>query len=64
MLKKIDLLQKFHVKFITDETGRKQSVILRFKDYQDLLEDYQNLALIASRKDDEYISLENALKSV
>ena len=37
------------IRFLVDETGRKQSVVLPIKEYQDRLED---LALIAERKDE------------
>ena len=38
------------IRFLVDENGRKKSVVLPMKDYQDLLEDLADLALIAERK--------------
>jgi hypothetical protein len=39
------------IRFLVDEKGRKQSVVLPIKVYQELLEDLADLALIAQRKD-------------
>ncbi len=38
------------IRFLVDENGRKESVVLPVKEYQDLLEDLADLALIAERK--------------
>lgn len=40
------------VRFLVDEKGRKQSVVLPIKEYQELIEDLADLALIADRKDE------------
>ena len=45
-------------KFIIDEKGEKQAVILDVKYYRRLLEDLTDLRIIAERKDEEVISLE------
>jgi hypothetical protein len=37
------------IRFLVDEKGRKQSVVLPIKEYQELLEDLADLALIAER---------------
>jgi hypothetical protein len=38
------------IRFLVDERGRKQSVMLPIKEYWELLEDLADLALIAERK--------------
>lgn len=38
--------------FIVDETGRKKGVVLTLKEYRELLEDLDDLATIAERKDE------------
>ena len=45
-------------KFIINEKGEKQAVILDVKYYRRLLEDLTDLRIIAERKDEEAISLE------
>lgn len=42
-------------KFITDESGRKVSVILSYRKYQQLMRDLHDLAVIAERRDEESI---------
>lgn len=49
-------------KFIVDESGVKRAVILPVKDYEELLEDIHDLAVIAERKDEPTISFEELKK--
>lgn len=46
-----------NTQFIVDESGRKTAVILPVEDYEELLEDIHDLAIIAERKDEPVISL-------
>lgn len=48
--------------FIVDESGVKKAVILTVEDYEELLEDIHDLAIIAERKDDPLISFEELKK--
>ena len=48
--------------FIVDESGKKTSVILSLEDYEELLEDIHDLTVIAERKDEPTISLEELKK--
>ena len=48
--------------FIVDEAGKKTAVILPVEDYEELLEDIHDLAVIAERKDEPTISLEELKK--
>ncbi len=52
--------------FITDDKGRKKAVILDIKLYQEILEDLEDLRLLAERRDEATSSLqevEERLKS-
>lgn len=44
-------------KFITDDKGRKKAVVLDIKLYQALLEDLEDLRLLAERRDEATSSL-------
>jgi hypothetical protein len=44
--------------FIVDESGRKTNVILTLKDYRKLLEDLHDLVVVAERRTEEAVSLE------
>ena len=48
-------LRELKPKYITDEQGNKISVILSVSDYQELLEELEDLTAIAERKDDPLI---------
>ncbi len=41
-----------NAQFLTDETGRRTSVLLPIEDYQRLLDDIEDLAAIAERRDE------------
>ncbi len=45
-------------RYVTDAKGKKTGVILSLKKYQQLLEDLHDLAVVAERRDEEPISLE------
>jgi hypothetical protein len=48
--------------FIVDEAGIKKAVILPMEDYEELLEDIHDLAVIAERKGEPTISFEELKK--
>jgi hypothetical protein len=50
--------------FITDADGEKISVILPLADYQELLDDLEDLADIAERKDEATVPFEIVLKDI
>ncbi len=49
-------------RFITDGKGRKKAVILDFKLYQEMLEDLEDLRLLAERRDEATSSLQEVEK--
>jgi len=59
----IDTIE-LHPQFITDEKGVKQSVILSMPIFQALLEDLEDLAAIAERKDEATTSHADFLKEL
>ena len=42
--------------YVTDETGKKTGVILRIEDYESLIQDMEDLAVAAERKDEPTVS--------
>lgn len=48
--------------FIIDESGNKTAVILPLEDYEELLEDIHDLTVIAERKNEPTIGLEELKK--
>lgn len=53
-----------HPKFITDENGLKLEAVLPIAEYEELLEDLEDLAAIAERKDEPTRPLEDVLKEL
>jgi hypothetical protein len=45
--------------YVTDTKGKKLGVILSLKRYQRLMEDLHDLAIVAERRDEKPISLED-----
>jgi hypothetical protein len=43
------------VKYITDEDGQRTAVVLPISDYEKLLEDLEDLAVVAERRDEPII---------
>lgn len=44
--------------YVVDTKGKKMGVILSLKRYQQLMEDLHDLAVVAERRDEEPVSLE------
>jgi hypothetical protein len=44
------------LQFLTDERGEKTAVVLPISDYEKLLEDLDDLAVVAERRDEPVIS--------
>ena len=53
-----------HEKYIVDEKGEKSAVILPIDEFNELLEDIHDLAVIAERKNDDTISFDELKKRV
>jgi PHD/YefM family antitoxin component YafN of YafNO toxin-antitoxin module len=52
---------KIQTQYLIDEQGQKTSVVIPVEEYEELLEDLHDLAVIAERKDEPTISF-NELK--
>ena len=55
-------LLNLHPRFITNLEGKKEAVVLDFKEYRELVEDYQDLLAMLEAKKETPISLEEAEK--
>ena len=51
-------------KFITDENGKKTAVILPIEEFEDLLEDLEDLAVLAERREEPTISFEEVMEKL
>ncbi len=57
-------LQKLKPEFITDESGKKKAVIISIEKFEELIEDLEDLAAIAERRDEPVISHEELVKEL
>lgn len=57
-------IKNLHPEYITNEKGEKQSVILPISDYQELIEDIEDLAALAERRNEPNISHEEMIKEL
>jgi len=48
----------FQTRYIIDENGQKTAVVLPIEEYEELLQDLYDLAIIAERRDEDEISFE------
>jgi hypothetical protein len=51
-------LGDLHTQYITDEHGKKQCVILPIAEFEELIEDIEDLAVVAERREEPTISQE------
>ncbi len=52
------------MQFVTDDTGRRTGVLLPIQDYERLLEDLEDLAAIAERREESAISHQELLNGL
>lgn len=50
-----------HPQYITDDHGQRISVILPMAEYESLLEDLEDLAALAARRDEAHLSHDEVL---
>lgn len=57
-------MAKFREHYVIDEKGQKTAVIIPVEDYEELLEDIHDLAIIAERRDESTIAFEELKKKL
>ncbi len=56
--------KKINLRYVTNEKGKKTEVILKVKDFEEILEDLNDLAVIAERKNEKVIPHSEVLKEL
>lgn len=54
-------IRDLQAQYITDETGKKTAIILPIEEFEELLEDLQDLAILAERRDEPTIPHEEVV---
>jgi len=57
-------VEKLKPQYIIDENGKKTSVIIPYSEFIELLEDIEDLAIVAERREEPTISHEDLLKEL
>ena len=57
----MSILSEMRPEYITDAEGKKRSVILPIDQFESLIEDIEDLAMVAERKDEDTITHEDLL---
>lgn len=52
---------QLHPQYITDSAGQRVSVVIPLAEYEELLEDLEDLAVIAERRDDSTLTHDDLL---
>jgi len=63
-LRLTERMRKFQERYIVDENGQKTAVVLPVEEYEELLEDLHDLAIIAERRDEPTIAFEELKKQL
>jgi len=53
-----------HPQYITNDNGEKVSVVISMQEFEDMIEDIEDLAVVAERKNEETTSHEDFLKEL
>ncbi|HEY0324078.1 MAG TPA: hypothetical protein VGC66_24235 [Pyrinomonadaceae bacterium] len=54
-------MKQDNLQYVTNQAGEKTAVILPINEFEELLEDLQDLAIVAERRDESSISHEELL---
>jgi hypothetical protein len=55
---------QMNLRYVTDKKGTKKQVILSIKDFENLLEDLQDLAIAAERRNEATVEHEDVIKGL
>ncbi len=57
-------VKKLNVKYITDKSGTKKEVILSIEDFEDLLEDIEDLVVALERQNEDTLDHDSVLREL
>lgn len=60
--KAMSILSEMTPEYITDSKGKKKSVVLPINEFEELIEDIEDLAIVAERREEPTISHEDLLE--
>jgi len=57
-------VKKMKIKYVTDKKGKKTEVILKVEDFEELLEDLQDITVVAERRNEQTILHKDVIKDL
>ncbi len=48
-------IKRFRLRYVTDRKGKKTEIIMKVKDFEELLEDLNDMSIVAERRDEETV---------
>ena len=57
-------LTRLKLQYVTDESGEKKAVILPIEEFNELIEDLEDLVVIAERQDEETIPFNEVIDNL
>ena len=54
-------LRELQAQYITDESGKKTAIILPIEEFEELIEDLEDLAVLAERREEPTIAFEEVI---
>jgi len=54
-------VRELQAQYVTDDTGKKVAVILSIEEFEDLLEDLEDMAVLLERREEPAIPFEEAV---
>lgn len=57
-------MNQFNFQYVINQTGEKTGVLLPLAEFEELLEDLQDLAAVAERRDEETVSHEEVISAL
>ncbi len=60
----MELPLNLHTQYITNDKNERVSVIIPINEFEQMIEDFEDLQIVAQRKDEESISHQDILKEL
>ena len=57
-------VEKLHPEYVTDSEGNKKAIILPIEEFDELLEDIDDLACIAERRDEPFVAHKKVIENL
>ena len=48
-------IKRFRLRYVTDRKGKKTEIKMKVKDFEELLEDLNDMSIVAERRDEETV---------